>query len=151
MGSLTSIKTNDMLFALVPITIGLIPLILLRWRVNLLTVSEAEARSMGVDTGKLRLAVILCATLMTAGSVAVSGMIGWVGLVIPHFCRILFGPDYRRLIPSAALLGAAFLILVDNLARTVTASEIPLGILTSFVGCPVFLWLILTGGKNREH
>ena len=122
---------------------------LLRWRVNLLTVSEAEARSMGVDTTRLRVVVVLCATLMTAGSVAISGMIGWVGLVIPHFGRMIFGQDYRRLLPASSLLGATFLMVVDNLARTITTSEIPLGILTSFVGAPVFLYLILSGGTQR--
>ena len=149
MGSLTSIKARDVQFAALPILVGLIPLWLLRWRVNLLTVSEAEARSMGVDTTRLRVVVVLCATLMTAGSVAISGMIGWVGLVIPHFGRMIFGQDYRRLLPASSLLGATFLMVVDNLARTITTSEIPLGILTSFVGAPVFLYLILSGGTQR--
>lgn len=148
MGSLTSVRGRDVRFAALPILLGLIPLLLLRWRINLLTLSEAEARSMGIDTRRLRLIVIVCATLMTAASVAISGMIGWVGLVIPHFCRILFGYDYRRLLPSCALLGASFLILVDTIARTVTTAEIPLGILTSFVGAPVFLYLILSGGDR---
>ena len=78
-------------------------------------------------------------------------MIGWVGLVIPHFCRMLFGYDYRRLIPASILMGGTFLLLVDDLARIVTSSEIPLGILTSFVGAPVFVWLILQGGADRER
>ena len=149
MGSLTSVRAQDVRFAALPILIGLIPLLLLRWRINLLTLSDAEARSMGVDTRRLRPVVIVCATLMTAASVAISGMIGWVGLVIPHFCRILFGYDYRRLLPGCVMLGASFLMLVDTLARTLTTSEIPLGILTSFVGAPVFLYLILKGGADR--
>ena len=151
MGSLTATKARDVQFAAWPVLAGLVPLWLLRWRVNLLTVSEAEARSMGVHTGRLRVVVVLCATLMTAGSVAVSGMIGWVGLVIPHFGRMIFGQDYRKLLPASSLLGAVFLMVVDNLARTVTTSEIPLGILTSFVGAPVFLYLIVSGGTQREH
>lgn len=149
MGSLASIKHRDVAFAAVPILIGLVPLLLLRWRVNLLTLSEAEARSMGVDTRRLRFVVILCATLMTAGSVCICGMIGWVGLVVPHFCRMLFGYDYRRLLPASALMGAAFLIVVDDLARILTTSEIPLGILTSFVGAPLFLYLILSGDGSH--
>ena len=149
MGSLTSVRAQDVRFAALPILIGLIPLLLLRWRINLLTLSDAEARSLGVDTRRLRLVVIVCATLMTAASVAISGMIGWVGLVIPHFCRILFGYDYRRLLPGCVMLGASFLMVVDTLARTLTTSEIPLGILTSFVGAPVFLYLILKGGTDR--
>jgi iron complex transport system permease protein len=150
MGSLSSVKAIDFRLAVVPILIGFVPLFLLRWRINLLTVSEAEARSMGVETGRLRFIVIMCATLMTSASVSISGMIGWVGLVIPHFCRILFGNDYRRLIPSCALLGASFLMLVDDLARIVATSEIPLGILTSFVGAPVFILMILRGGSGHE-
>ena len=151
MGSLSSVKGEDTAFAAIPILLGLIPLLLLRWRMNLLTVSEAEARSMGLNTGRLRLAVILCATLVTAASVAVSGMIGWMGLVIPHFCRMVFGYDYRRLVPASVLMGGAFLMLVDDIARVITTSELPLGILTSFVGAPVFLYLIVQGGAEREH
>ena len=86
-----------------------------------------------------------------ASAVAVSGTIGWVGLVIPHFCRMLFGYDYRRLIPAAALFGAAFLLAVDDIARLVTTGELPLGILTAFVGAPLFLYLIITGGRRHEH
>jgi len=151
MGSLTSIRQTDLPFIAIPIGIGLLPLFFLRWRINLLTMGEDEAKSMGIHTGRLRLVVIICATLMTAASVAVSGMIGWVGLVIPHFSRMIFGYDYRRLIPASALMGGVFLIVVDNIARTVLTSEIPLGILTSFVGAPVFIYLILTGGEDREH
>lgn len=151
MGSLSSIKAEDVRFLVLPVAVGLLPLFLLRWRMNLLTVGEEEAQSMGVRTGVLRLVVILCATLLTAASVAVSGMIGWVGLVIPHFCRMLFGYDYRRLIPAAALFGAAFLLAVDDIARLVTTGELPLGILTAFVGTPLFLYLIITGGRRHEH
>ena len=151
MGSLSSIKQVDIKFVFIPVLVGIIPLICLRWRLNLLTVSEEEARSLGINTTILRLIVIVCATLMTSASVAISGMIGWVGLVIPHFCRIIFGYDYRRLIPAAFLFGASFLMLVDNIARNITTSEIPIGILTSFVGAPVFLYLILSGGKDNEY
>ena len=151
MGSLSSIKPRDVLFLVIPVALGLVPLWILSWRMNLLTLGEEEARSMGVNTRLLRFIVILCATLLTAASVAVSGMIGWVGLVIPHFCRMLFGYDYRRLIPAAALFGASFLIIVDDIARLATAGEIPLGILTAFVGAPIFLYLILTGGARRGN
>lgn len=151
MGSLSSAKGSDVLFAAVPILSGLIPLLLLRWRINLLTISEAEARSLGINTRRLRTVVILCATLITSASVAVSGMIGWVGLVIPHFCRMMFGQDYRRIMPASVLMGSTFLMVVDDIARIVSSSEIPLGILTSFVGAPVFIYLILGGGADREH
>lgn len=151
MGSLTSIKQEDVAFAFLPVLAGMIPLYLLRWRLNLLTVSEEEARSLGINTTALRLAVIACATLVTSASVSISGMIGWVGLVIPHFCRMIFGYDYRRLIPASTLFGASFLMFVDNIARNITTSEIPIGILTSFVGAPVFLYLIFSGGKENEY
>lgn len=149
MGSLSGMRGSDVLFAALPIALGALILFLLRWRINLLTLSEAEARSMGVDTKHLRLIIIVCATLMTAAAVSVSGMIGWVGLVIPHFCRLLFGFDYRRLIPASALMGASFLLLTDDLARILTAAELPLGILTGIVGAPVFLYLITAGGKEN--
>ena len=151
MGSLSSIKDKDVLFLSIPVALGMIPLLVLRWRMNLLTLGEEEAQSMGVNTRRLRGAVIVCATLLTSASVAVSGMIGWVGLVIPHFCRMLFGYDYRRLIPAGALFGAAFLLAVDDIARLVTTGELPLGILTAFVGAPLFLYLIATGGRRRVH
>lgn len=151
MGSLSSIKDKDVVFLAIPMALGMIPLFFLRWRMNLLTVGEEEAQSMGVNTRRLRGAVIVCATLLTSASVAVSGMIGWVGLVIPHFCRMLFGYDYRRLIPAGALFGAAFLLAVDDIARLVTTGELPLGILTAFVGAPLFLYLIATGGRRRVH
>ena len=151
MGSLSSIKDMDVVFLAIPVALGMIPLFFLRWRMNLLTVGEEEAQSMGVNTRRLRGAVIVCATLLTSASVAVSGMIGWVGLVIPHFCRMLFGYDYRRLIPAGALFGAAFLLAVDDIARLVTTGELPLGILTAFVGAPLFLYLIATGGGRRVH
>ena len=151
MGSLSSIKDKDVVFLAIPVTLGMIPLFFLRWRMNLLTLGEEEAQSMGVNTRRLRGAVIVCATLLTSASVAVSGMIGWVGLVIPHFCRMLFGYDYRRLIPAGALFGASFLLAVDDIARLVTTGELPLGILTAFVGAPLFLYLIATGGGRRVH
>ncbi len=151
MGSLSSIKDKDVLFLSIPVALGMVPLLVLRWRMNLLTLGEEEAQSMGVNTRRLRGAVIVCATLLTSASVAVSGMIGWVGLVIPHFCRMLFGYDYRRLIPAGALFGASFLLIVDDIARLVTTGELPLGILTAFVGAPLFLYLIATGGGRRVH
>ena len=146
MGALTAVRLDDLHFAMVPILLGLIPLFFLRWRLNLLTISEAEARSMGVNTKLLRLAVIVCATL--AASVSISGMIGWVGLVIPHICRLLIGQNTRLLLPCSMLLGASFLMLVDDLARCLTTGEIPLGILTALVGAPLFLYLIVKGGAR---
>ena len=149
MGSLSSIRPENVSFLILPMLAGMVPLFLLRWRLNLLTVQEESAKSMGINLTRLRLIVILCATLLTAVSVSVSGMIGWVGLVIPHFCRMIFGYDYRRLIPAAALFGAAFLLAVDNVARLATTQEIPLGILPSLIGAPIFLYLLVKRGGKR--
>ena len=146
MGSLSGTRMNVVAFAAVPMFIGLAPLLILRWRINLLTLGEEEARSMGANTNRLRL-VILCATVLTAASVAVSGMIGWVGLVIPHLSRKLVGNDCRYLLPASALFGAIFLLLVDNISRNLLATEIPIGILTAFVGAPFFLYLM----TRKEH
>ena len=121
------------------------PLLLLRWRMNLLTLSPDEACSMGINTDRIRLAVILCATVLTAASVSVSGMIGWVGLVIPHLSRRIVGNDCRYLLPMSMVFGAGFLLLVDDLARCLTAVEIPIGILTAFVGAPFFVYLMVKG------
>ena len=148
MGSLSGTRMGTVRFAAVCMAVGLVPLLLLRWRMNLLTLSPDEARAMGVHTDRLRLAVILCATVLTASAVSVSGMIGWVGLVIPHLSRRIVGSDCRRLMPMACLFGAAFLLLVDNMARCLTATEIPIGILTAFVGAPFFIYLMVRGGDR---
>lgn len=147
MGSLSGTRMSDVGFAIWPMLAGLVPLFLLRWRINLLTLGEEEAQAMGVNTRVLRLAVILCATVLTASSVAVSGMIGWVGLVIPHLSRKLVGSDCRVLLPSSMLAGAVFLLLVDNVSRNLLAVEIPIGILTAFIGAPFFIYLM----TRKEH
>ena len=148
MGSLAGATMEDVYFAGVVIIIGLIPLYLFRWRMNVLTLGEDEAKSMGINTNLLRLIVILCATLVTAVAVSISGIIGWVGLVIPHFCRMIFGYDYRRIIPAAIIMGGGFLLLVDDFARTIATTEVPLGILTAFVGAPIFAYLLMMGGRR---
>ncbi|MCI6679261.1 MAG: iron ABC transporter permease [Oscillibacter sp.] len=148
MGSLSGTRMGTVKFAAVCMAVGLVPLLLLRWRINLLTLSPDEARAMGVHTDRLRLAVILSSTVLTAAAVSVSGMIGWVGLVIPHLSRRIVGSDCRRLMPMACLFGAAFLLLVDNMARCLTATEIPIGILTAFVGAPFFIYLMVRGGDR---
>ena len=148
MGSLSGTRMGTVRFAAVCMAVGLVPLLLLRWRMNLLTLSPDEARAIGVHTDRLRLAVILSSTVLTAAAVSVSGMIGWVGLVIPHLSRRIVGSDCRRLIPMSCLFGAAFLLLVDNMARCLTATEIPIGILTAFVGAPFFIYLMVRGGDR---
>ena len=104
---------------------------------------------MGVNAPRLRLGVVLCATLVTAASISVSGMIGWVGLVVPHLCRKLVGSNFKWLLPCAMLAGAAFLLLVDDISRNLLATEIPIGILTAFTGAPFFLYLMMRKGENN--
>ena len=142
MGSLSGTRKSDISFVIWPMLIGLVPLLLLRWRINLLTLNEEEAETMGVHTGRLRLVVIICATVLTAAAVSVSGMIGWVGLVIPHLCRKLVGNDCRWLFPAVMIFGAIFLLLVDNVSRNLLPVEIPIGILTAFIGAPFFIFLM---------
>jgi iron complex transport system permease protein len=149
MGSLASIRKSDVSFASIPILIGLIPLLLLRYKINVLTIGDDEAKTLGINTATLRLIIVICATLITAASVSVSGMIGWVGLIIPHFSRVLVGPNYKVLLPTSMLMGGIFLLIVDNIARLAATSEIPIGILTAFVGAPFFLYLILREGKKQ--
>ena len=148
MGSLSGAKRGDVAFAALPMALGLVPLFLLRWRLNILTLGDEEARTLGVNTGLLRFTVIVCATLVTAASISVSGMIGWVGLVIPHLCRKLVGCNYRHLMPASYLAGAAFLLIVDNVSRNLLAVEIPIGILTAFLGAPFFLYLLCRQEKS---
>ena len=148
MGSLNGTSPADVRFAILPMAVGMIPLFLLRWRINLLTLGDEEARTMGVNARNLRTTVILSSTLVTAASVSVSGVIGWVGLVIPHLSRRMVGNNYRQLLPASALFGSVFLLLVDNLSRNLFATEIPIGILTSFIGAPFFLYLITREGER---
>lgn len=148
MGSLASIRQKDVMFAAPWILVGILPIYLLRWRINVLSLGEDEARSMGINARKLRFIIVVSATLITSAAVSVSGHIGWVGLVIPHFARMLVGSDYRRLLPASLLMGGSFLLIVDNFARLLATSEIPIGILTAFVGAPFFLYLILREGNR---
>lgn len=147
MGSLSGTKLSDISFVIIPMLIGLIPLVILRWKINILTLGDEEARTMGVNVNIIRIIVIVCATLITASSVSVSGMIGWVGLVIPHLCRRLVGNNYQYLMITSMLLGALFLLVVDNFSRNLWTSEVPLGILTAFIGAPFFIYLITREGN----
>ena len=142
MGSLTGAKMSQVATIAPIVVAGCAVLFALRWRINILTMGDDEASTMGVNARVIRIVVIVAATFVTAACVSVSGMIGWVGLVIPHLCRMLVGADYRRLIPASMLMGAGFLLVVDDVARLATTAEIPIGILTAFVGAPFFLYLI---------
>lgn len=149
MGSLASTKTADMLVSTVPMIVGMLGLTALRWRLNVLSMGDREARTLGIDVGLNKLAVISFATLATAGAVSVSGVVGWVGLVVPHVGRILIGNDNRWLVPASMSFGAVFVILVDTICRTLSAGEIPLGVVSALVGGPFFIYLLkTTKGRN---
>jgi iron complex transport system permease protein len=142
LGSFAGVLPGDLAATLVPIAIGLVPLALLRWRLDVLSLSEDEARSLGVDVGRVRLVVIVSATLVTASAVALAGTIGWVGLVIPHATRMLVGAPFARVLPLCLVLGAGFMLAVDTLCRNAFATEIPPGVVTAFIGTPVFIALL---------
>lgn len=148
LGSLAGIQAGDLAGALPVVIIGLVPLVLLRWRMNLMALGDEEAATLGVDPRRLRLLFVAAATLMTASVVAISGVIGWVGLVMPHIARLVVGPNFHRLLPAAMLMGAGYLLIVDTIARTLAETETPLGVLTAFVGAPVFIWLLATGRRS---
>ena len=143
MGSLASITRDNLILPLLLMAAAFLPLYFLRWKINLLSFGDEEAKSLGISVERLRLTVIICATLMTAAAVSISGIIGLVGLVVPHLVRFIVGPDFRFLLPGSALMGGLFLLASDNLARTLWTMEIPLGILTSLFGVPFFLYLLI--------
>jgi iron complex transport system permease protein len=149
LGSLAAVKPGDVAATLPVVMLGLAPLVLLRWRIGVLSLGDDEARALGVEVGRLRLVVITAATLVTASVVAISGVIGWVGLMVPHMARLLVGPRFDRLLPASILLGAAFMVGVDTLARTGARIEIPLGVLTAIIGGPVFVWLLARGRRRQ--
>jgi len=142
LGSLAAVTRRDIpALALVTLA-GLLFMIGVRWRLNVLSLGDAEARTLGLNPARLKLMIIVVSTVMTAMAVSVSGVIGWVGLVIPHAARTLVGPDHRRLIPATIALGAVFLLLIDTMARTLWAGEVPLGVFTGIVGVPLLLVIL---------
>ncbi len=148
MGSLSSVGRGDLPLLVVPAVVGLGALLLLRGQLTTLSFGNDEAMTLGVDTGRVRAVVIVAATLMTASTVSVCGMIGWVGLVIPHLARALVGPTFRLLLPASVLLGSTYLLLVDDLARSLGPLELPLGVMTAIIGAPCFLYLLSRSGRG---
>jgi iron complex transport system permease protein len=148
LGSLAGATYAKVLVALVPVLAGTAVLLLLRWRINVLSLGDEDAAGLGVRPAPLRWVVLTSVALIVAGAVAVSGVISWVGLVIPHLARMWVGADHRVLLPESFLMGAAYLVLIDTLARTATAGEVPLGVLTALVGAPVFFVLLR---RNRDR
>ncbi len=143
LGSLTNVVWDNIFYNGIPIVLCIVFMLLIRWRLNILTLSEEEVHMLGRNSGWLRYAVILCATILTACSVCISGTVGWIGLVIPHFSRMLVGPDNQRMLPLSVILGALFLLVIDTLSRASISSEIPLSILTGLVGAPFYFYLLL--------
>jgi iron complex transport system permease protein len=148
MGSLASVNIGEVRVAALATLAGLTPLLLLRWRINTLAFGEEEAKALGVNTTMLRGVAIAASTLMTAAAVSISGMIGWIGLVVPHLARMIVGPSFAILLPTSVLLGALFLLVVDTVARIVFPVEIPLGIVTAIIGAPFFVMLLARGKRG---
>lgn len=149
MGSLSRAEYSQILTAGIPMAAGSAGLMMIRWRLNILAMGDKEAHSLGIHVNLNRIFIIVCATLATAGAVCVSGVIGWVGLVVPHMGRMMIGNNNKYLIPTTFCIGAAFLVLVDDISRLISSSEMPLGILTSLIGGPFFIYL-LKKTKGRE-
>jgi len=145
MGSLASITMDEIIMIIIPLFIGFIILYLLRWQMNILAMGDEEAQSLGLNPSRVRLIIIAACTLLTSAAVSISGIIGWIGMIIPHMARIVVGPDNKILIPASLSLGASFLLLIDNISRVVISIEIPIGILTSIIGVPLFLYLLRRG------
>jgi len=146
MGSLSTATYKDLFIGGPLILIGIILLYLLRWRLNILTLPEDEAKSMGIPVARLKWLVIFGATLITAASVAVAGIVGWVGLIIPHVARMLVGNNNQLVLPVSVAIGSVYLLIIDDLARSLTATEIPLSILTAIIGAPFFAYLLRRSG-----
>lgn len=146
MGSFSSADYGKLGLFSLALFLGGVPLMLMRFRINVLSLGDEEASAIGVKVERTRWLVLLCVTAITAASVAVAGIVSWVGLVVPHIARMMVGPDHRALLPASALLGAGYVIVVDTVARSASAAEIPLGVLTAIIGAPVFAWLL-----RRSH
>lgn len=148
LGSLASANYDKVLVALVPIVVGAVVILGMRWRINVLSLGDEDATALGVNPHRLRPALLVAVALLTAGTVAVAGAVSWVGLVVPHLARLWVGTDHRVLLPIAAMLGGMYLVLIDALSRTLTSSELPLGILTAIIGAPVFVTLLVTSMRK---
>lgn len=145
MGSLASVTMDEIIMIIIPLFIGFIILYLLRWQMNILAMGDEEAQSLGLNPSRVRLIIIAACTLLTSAAVSISGIIGWIGMIIPHMARMVVGPDNKILIPASLSLGASFLLLIDNISRVVISIEIPIGILTAIIGVPIFLYLLRRG------
>lgn len=152
MGSFSTATYMKLAAILIPVCIGSGLLLALRFRINVLSLGDEQARAQGIAVEPLRWVLLLCVTVVVSASVAVSGTVGWVGLVIPHFARMVVGPDHRLLLPASALIGGIYMVLVDTVARSISSAEIPLGVMTALIGAPVFAWLLRkTQARGWRH
>lgn len=142
MGRICNTKMSDVLAVLPAMLMATAVLLLLRWQVNVLSMGDSEAEALGVNVKLIQGVAVFCSTVVTACSVCISGVVSWVGLIVPHMCRMVVGPDNRKAMPMSILMGASFMLVVDTLARTVSSSEIPLSIITGFLGAPLYAWLL---------
>ena len=145
MGSLSSVNFDKLAMIIIPLIIGIAVIMILRWHLNVLSMGDEEAQSLGLNPNNLRILIITACTLVTSAAVSISGIIGWVGLVVPHMTRIIVGPDHKILLPASLSIGASFLLLIDNISRTAISIEVPIGILTAIIGVPIFLYLLRKG------
>lgn len=150
MGSVSSVKAKELIAISPVLIICSVLLIALSWRINILSFGEVEAKTIGMNVKRIRGIVIICASLLTASAVSISGTIGWIGLVIPHLGRILVGSDHTKLLPITVLFGAIFMLIIDTIARVLTSVELPLSILTGFVGAPTYAYLLYRQRKNNK-
>ncbi len=150
MGSLASVRGKDIALMGPVILVAMAVLLAMRWRVNLLSLGDNEARSLGVNVRRTRAVVIACSTLLTSTAVCICGTIGWVGLIVPHACRLIVGQDNKNLLPASVLVGAAFMLVVDTVCRTLTVNEIPLSIFTGLIGVPLFVVLLAAQRTRLE-
>lgn len=149
MGSMSRATAQSLMIGVPFIVAGIAILFALRWRLNILSLQEDEAKSLGVDVKKLRLLVMVASTMVTASCVSMCGQVGWVGLLIPHAARMIYGSDNKKLIPACIGIGATFMVIIDTFARAATAAEIPVSILTALIGAPFFVLLLRkTGGAK---
>ncbi|WP_373219867.1 FecCD family ABC transporter permease [Ruminococcus sp. 5_1_39BFAA] len=150
LGSFANSTYGTLRLVALPMIVSIIVIMLLRWKLNILSMGDEEAMTMGVNPVRVRLIIIMACTVLTACSVMATGIIGWVGLVIPHISRILMGADHKNLIPASAIIGGVFMVAVDIIARSVMAAEIPIGILTALIGAPFFAVLFRRIGGNTR-
>lgn len=148
MGSLYTANYSNLYIGCPPILLCLILLFFIRWKMNVLCLPEEEAKSLGISIYKMRLFVIICSATITACVVSMSGQIGWIGLLIPHICRLLFGHNHKKVVPASIFLGATFLVVIDTISRSIAVTEVPVSILTSIIGAPIFLFLLRKAGHT---